>query len=175
VAGSFFKSLIADEGSTRSLVRRLLVNQALVHWRLYGGAFALMALAAGCTSVSAYLFGNMINEAYVNRNFSGIVTLSVIVVVLFSVKGFASYGQTVMMARVSARIVADNQRAMYEKLLNEGLGFFNARHSTEFLARLTAGANSASSVINLLITAVGRDLFSVVGLGTVMVLKDPVL
>jgi ATP-binding cassette subfamily B protein len=175
VAGSFFKSLIADEGSTRALVRRLLVDQALVHWRLYGGAFALMALAAGCTSISAYLFGNMINEAYVNRNFSGIVVLSLIVVALFSLKGFASYGQAVTMARVSARIVATNQRDMYEKLLNEGLGFFNTRHSTEFLARLTAGANSASAVINLLITAVGRDLFSVIGLGTVMVLKDPML
>jgi ATP-binding cassette, subfamily B, bacterial MsbA len=175
VAGSFFRSLIADDGGTRALVRRLLVDHALVHWRLYGGAFALMALAAGCTSVSAYLFGNMINEAYVNRNFAGIVALAAIVVALFSIKGFASYGQAVMMARVSARIVADNQRAMYQKLLNEGLGFFSTRHSTEFLARLTAGANSASSVINLLITAVGRDLFSLIGLGTVMVIKDPVL
>jgi subfamily B ATP-binding cassette protein MsbA len=175
VAGSFFRSLIADDGGTRALVRRLLVDHALVHWRLYGGAFALMALAAACTSVSAYLFGNMINEAYVNRNFSGIVVLAMIVVALFSIKGFASYGQTVMMARVSARIVADNQRAMYHKLLNEGLGFFSTRHSTEFLARLTAGANAASSVINLLITAVGRDLLSLIGLGTVMVIKDPML
>jgi ATP-binding cassette subfamily B protein len=175
LTGSAFKSLSADPSGAPALVRRLLADQALVHWRLYAGAFALMALAAGCTSISAYLFGNMINEAYVNRNFSAIVTLSIIVVVLFSIKGFASYGQAVMMARVSARIVAQNQRAMFDKLLNEGLGFFNARHSTEFLARLTAGANSASAVINLLITAVGRDLFSVVGLGTVMVLKDPLL
>jgi len=175
VAGSFFKSLIADDGGTRGLVRRLLVDRALVHWRLYAGAFALMVLAAACTSISAYLFGNMINEAYVNRNFSAIVALAVIVVALFSLKGFASYGQSVLMARVSARIVAQNQRAMFDKLLNEGLGFFNSRHSTEFLARLTAGANSASVVINMLITAVGRDLFSVIGLGTVMVLKDPLL
>ena len=175
MAGSFFRSLIADDGGTRALVRRLLVDHALVHWRLYGGAFALMAIAAGCTSVSAYLFGNMINEAYVNRNFSAIKVLAAIVIALFSAKGFASYGQTVMMARVSARIVANNQRAMYQKLLNEGIGFFSTRHSTEFLARLTAGANSASSVINLLITAVGRDLFSLIGLGTVMVLKDPML
>jgi ATP-binding cassette, subfamily B, bacterial MsbA len=175
LTGSAFKSLFADPSGAPALVRRLLVGQALVHWRLYAGGFALMALAAGATSISAYLFGNMINEAYVNRNFSAIVVLAIIVVVLFSIKGFASYGQAVMMARVSARIVAQNQRAMFDKLLNEGLGFFNARHSTEFLARLTAGANSASAVINLLITAVGRDLFSVIGLGTVMVLKDPVL
>ena len=175
LTGSAFKSLFADPSGAPALVRRLLVGQALVHWRLYAGAFALMALAAGATSISAYLFGNMINEAYVNRNFSAIVVLAVIVVALFSIKGFASYGQAVMMARVSARIVAQNQRAMFDKLLNEGLGFFNSRHSTEFLARLTAGANSASAVINLLITAVGRDLFSVIGLGTVMVLKDPLL
>jgi ATP-binding cassette, subfamily B, bacterial MsbA len=146
-----------------------------VHWRLYAGAFALMAIAAACTSVSAYLLGNIINEAYLNKDLNAIVWLGVAIVALFSIKGFASYGQTVMLARVSARIVANNQRAMFDKLLNEGLGFFNARHSTEFLARLAAGANSASAVINLMITAVGRDLFSVIGLGTVMVLKDPVL
>ena len=175
MAGSFFRSLLADDGGTRTLVRRLLVEHALVHWRLYAGAFALMAIAAGCTSVSAYLLGNIINEAYLNKNLDAIVWLGVAIVALFSIKGFASYGQAVMLARVSARIVAQNQRAMFDKLLNEGLGFFNARHSTEFLARLAAGANSASAVINLIITAVGRDLFSVIGLGTVMVLKDPVL
>ena len=175
MAGSFYKSLLADDGGTRTLVRRLLVEHALVHWRLYAGAFALMAIAAACTSVSAYLLGNIINEAYLNKDLNAIVWLGVAIVALFSIKGFASYGQTVMLARVSARIVANNQRAMFDKLLNEGLGFFNARHSTEFLARLAAGANSASAVINLMITAVGRDLFSVIGLGTVMVLKDPVL
>ncbi len=175
MAGSFFRSLVADDGGTRTLVRRLLVDHALVHWRLYAGAFALMAIAAGCTSASAWLLGNIINEAYLNKDINAIIWLGVVIVALFSIKGFASYGQAVMLARVSARIVANNQRAMFNKLLNEGLGFFSAYHSTEFLARLAAGANSASSVINLLITAVGRDLFSVIGLGAVMVLKDPLL
>ncbi len=175
MTGSSFRSLLADHDGTRALVRRLLVEHALVHWRLYAAAFALMAIAAGCTAISAYLLGNIINEAYVNRSFPGIIALAVVIVALFSIKGFATYGQSLMLARVSARIVAYNQRAMFDRLLNEGLGFFNTRHSSEFLARLAAGAVSASSVINLLITAMGRDLFSVIGLGTVMVLKDPVL
>jgi ATP-binding cassette subfamily B protein len=64
---------------------------------------------------------------------------------------------------------------MFSKLLNEGIGFFSTRHSAEFLARLSAGAFSASFVINLLITAAGRDFLSLVALGTVMVLKDPVM
>src|SRR5215813_12697551 len=100
VAGSFFKSLVADDdGGTRTLMRRLLVDHALVHWRLYAGAFALMAIAAGCTSASAWLLGNIINEAYLNKDIDAIIWLGVVIVALFSLKGFASYGQAVMLAR----------------------------------------------------------------------------
>ena len=172
---SALRSLLAQRHDASALVRRLLREHALVHWRLYAIAFALMAIAAACTAASAYLLGNVINEAYVERHFPGIVALAAIIVTLFAVKGVASYGQAVMLSRIGARIVAQNQRAMFDKLLNEGLGYFTTRHSTDFLARLAAGANSASFVINLLITAVGRDLLSVIGLGVVMVLKDPVM
>jgi len=175
VTDSALRSLLAQRHDASALVRRLLREHALVHWRLYAIAFALMAIAAACTAASAYLLGNVINEAYVERHFPGIVALAAIIVTLFAVKGVASYGQAVMLSRIGARIVAQNQRAMFDKLLNEGLGYFTTRHSTDFLARLAAGANSASFVINLLITAVGRDLLSVIGLGVVMVLKDPVM
>jgi len=157
------------------LIRRLLTEQGLVHWRKYAIAFTLMALAAGCTAFSAYLIGDVINQAYVNRNLPGIIALGAITVVLFSLKGLATYGHSVMLSRIGNRIVADNQRAVFSKLLNEGLGFFSDRHSTEFIARLSTGAAAATQVINLLITSVGRDLLSLIGLITVMVVQDPVL
>ena len=64
---------------------------------------------------------------------------------------------------------------MFDKLLRENIGFFADRHSSEFIARLTTGAAAVSSVINLLITALGRDLLSLIGLVTVMVIQDPVM
>ncbi len=161
--------------SAYSLVRRLLLEQGLVHWRKYLVAFILMAIAAGATAASAYLFGTVINEAYIHRNFPGIVFLGGVTVALFVTKGFATYGFSVMLARVGNRIIADNQRAVFAKLLNEGLGFFSDRHSTEFIARLSAGAQSATQVINLMITSVGRDFFSLVGLVIVMVVQDPLM
>ena len=157
------------------LIRRLLTEQGLVHWRKYAIAFTLMAVSAGCTAFSAYLIGDVINQAYVNRNLPGIIVLGAITVVLFSVKGLATYGHSVMLSRIGNRIVADNQRAVFSKLLNEGLGFFSDRHSTEFIARLSTGAAAATQVINLLITSVGRDLLSLIGLVTVMVVQDPLL
>jgi len=157
------------------LIRRLLAEQGLVHWRKYAIAFILMAVSAGCTAFSAYLIGDVINQAYVNRNLPGIIFLGAITVVLFSAKGLATYGHSVVLSRIGNRIVADNQRAVFSKLLTEGLGFFSDRHSTEFIARLSSGAAAATQVINLLITSVGRDLLSLIGLVTVMVVQDPVL
>lgn len=168
--------LTAEERySALPLVRRLLTEQGLVHWRKYAIAFTLMAVAAGCTAFSAYLIGDVINQAYVNRSLLGIIVIGAITVVLFSVKGLATYGHSVMLSRIGNRIVADNQRAVFSKLLNEGLGFFSDRHSTEFIARLSTGAAAATQVINLLITSVGRDLLSLIGLVTVMVVQDPLL
>ncbi len=161
--------------SAVALVRRLFLEQGLVHWKKYVFAFLLMAVAAGCTAFSAYLIGDVINEAYVNRNLPGIILLGGLIVVIFTTKGIATYGHSVMMSRVGNRIIADNQRAVFSKLLNEGLGFFSERHSTEFIARLTAGAAAATQVINLMITSIGRDFFSLVGLVIVMVIQDPVL
>ena len=64
---------------------------------------------------------------------------------------------------------------MFDKLLHENIGFFADRHSSEFIARLTTGAVAVSQVINLLITAIGRDLMSLIGLCIVMVVQDPVM
>ena len=161
--------------SVSTLVKRLLTEQGLTHWRKYAVAFALMGISAGCTAFSAYLIGSVINEAYVNHNLAGIITLGGITVVLFATKGVTTYGHSVLLSQIGNRMVANNQRAVFAKLVKEGLGFFSNRHSTEFLARLTAGAAAATQVINLLVTSFGRDLLSLIGLVTVMVVQDPLM
>jgi subfamily B ATP-binding cassette protein MsbA len=158
---------------TYPLIRRLVAEQGLVHWRKYAVAFVFMAISAGCTALSAYLIGNVINEAYVNKNLTGIFILGGVTAALFATKGIATYGHSVILSQIGNRIVADNQRAVFAKLLNEGLGFFSDRHSTEFIARLSAGAAAATQVINLLVMSFGRDLLSLIGLVTVMVVQDP--
>ena len=160
---------------TPALVRRLLVGEALGHWRRYAVAFALMAVAGTGTAISAYLLGTMTNEAYVHRHFQGILAIGIITIAIFATKGLATYGSSVMLSAVSNRIVADNQQRIFDKLLREDMAYFADRHSSEFIARLTTGATAVSGVIALMITAVGRDLISLIGLSIVMVIQDPVM
>ena len=172
---SYWQSLFADPDGAPALVRRLLMQQAAGQWRRYALAFGLMGIAAASTALGAYLVGDVINQAYVHKNLPGIVILALVTAVIFMIKGMATYGQAVMLARIGNGIIADNQQRMFAKLLHHNVGFFADRHSSEFMARLNTGAAAASQVLNLLITAFGRDLLSLVGLLAVMAVQDPVL
>ncbi len=165
----------SDDYKTVALVRRLLLDEALGHWPRYAIAFVLMGIAAAATALTAYLLGTMTNEAYVNHNFHGIVVIGLIAMVIFAAKGFATYGSAVLLSSIGNSIIANNQRRLFDKLLHEDVGFFADRHSSEFIARLTTGAAAVSQVINLLITAIGRDLMSLIGLTIVMLIQDPVM
>ena len=164
---------LSEKGSTIALIRRLLVEQAAGQWKLYTIAFACMAVAAAATGLSAYLLGDVINQAYVERSMSGIVALALLAAFVFIVKAAATYGHTLIMSWISNRIIAENQRRMFESLIRQNLAYFADRHSSEFMARLNAGAAAASNVLNLLAGALGRDFLSLVALVTVMVVQDP--
>src|SRR5580704_14548678 len=169
----FPRKITDDPYGAAILIRRLIKEQGAAYWRRYLLAFALMAVSAGATAGSAYLLGEVINQAYVDKNIRGIAILSGITIVIFMLKGAATYGHSVILSRISNAILANNQRRLFSKLMSENIAFFSERHSSEFLARLTAGANSVTQVLSLLINAVGRDLLSLVGLVVVMVTQDP--
>ena len=170
-----FQSLFADPYGAPTLIRRLLADHALRHRKLYIAAFLMMGVAAACTALSAYLLGDVVNQAYVHKNFQALLIVGCAAFGLFALKGAATYGQQVIMMRIGNRIVADNQRRMFDKLLTENIGFFSDRHSSEFIARLTTGATATNLVLSLLITSIGRDVLTLIGLFAVMLIQDPVM
>ncbi len=169
------RKITDDPYGAAILIRRLVTEQGLAYWRRYLQAFVLMGVAAAATAGSAYVLGQVINQAYVDKNVPGIAMLSGVVVLLLTIKGFATYGQSVILSKISNAILANNQRRLFAKLMSESIGFFSERHSSEFLARLTAGAKSITDVLTLLINAIGRDLLLLISLIGVMVVQDPVL
>jgi len=167
------RKITDDPYGAAILIRRLVMEQGVVYWRRYLLAFALMAVSAATTAGSAYLLGKVINQAYVDKSVRGIAILSGVTVVIFIIKGLATYGHSVILSQISNAILANNQRRLFAKLMSESVAFFSERHSSEFLARLTAGANSVTQVLSLLINAVGRDMLSLIALVVVMVTQDP--
>src|SRR5258707_14303977 len=167
------KKISDDPYGAAILIRRLITEQGLLYWRRYLLAFALMAVSAAATAGSAYLLGEVINQAYVDKNVRGIAILSGVTVVIFILKGAATYGHQVILSKISNAILANNQRRLFAKLMSESVAFFSERHSSEFLARLTSGANSVTQVLSLLINAAGRALLFLFALATLLSIQEP--
>src|SRR6201987_427113 len=169
----FPKKITDDPYGAAILIRRLVMEQGVSHCRRSLTAFALMAVAAGATAAATYVLGQVINQAYIDKNVRGIAILSGVTVILLFIKGVSTYGHAVILSKISNAILASNQRRLFAKLMSENIAFFSARHSSEFLARLTAGAKSITDVLNMLINAIGRDLLTLIAMICVMVFQDP--
>src|SRR6476646_278524 len=169
------RKITDDPYGAAILIRRLVMEQGVTYWRRYLLAFVLMGVAAGATAGAAYVLGQVINKAYYDKNVGAIATLAGVMVLLLFTKGVATYGHTVILSKISNAILANNQRRLFAKLMSESIGFYSERHSSEFLARLTAGAKSITDVLTLLINAVGRDLLMLIAMVGVMVAQDPIL
>ncbi|WP_375788944.1 ABC transporter ATP-binding protein [Bradyrhizobium sp. Pha-3] len=171
----FPKKITDDPYGAAILIRRLVTEQGITYWRRYLTAFALMAVAAGSTAGATYVLGQVINQAYVDKNIPGIAMFAGVTVLLLFTKGVATYGHMVILSKISNAILARNQRQLFAKLMSESIGFFSQRHSSEFLARLTAGAKSITDVLNMLVNAIGRDFLMLISMVAVMVWQDPLM
>src|SRR6516164_1265743 len=167
--------VLRDRDSDLTLIHRVLVEHAAVYWKGYAATLVLMGITAACTAAVAYLIANVIQAVYVQRDILALLALCVALVALLSARGLAAYGQAVLLAWVGNRITADNQRRMFGKVVQEEVGYFADRHSSHFMASLLYGASSVTIVLNVLFLVLGRDLMSLIGLCTVMVLQDPTM
>ncbi len=156
-----------------SLLLRILRDYARQHLPGYALALVLMALVAASTAAAAYLMKDVINQIFIARNQSAILMLAGAVVGLYLVKGFALYGQEIVLTRIGRTIVADIQVKMFAHLLAKTPAFFMDRHSSEFIAQQSLMANSAQSAIHVLVTGIGRDALTVLALLAVMIVQDP--
>ncbi|HXE23709.1 MAG TPA: ABC transporter ATP-binding protein [Roseiarcus sp.] len=156
-------------------LRRLLTDQGAKHWKGYAFAFAMMGLIALTTSLSAWIIGQIVNKIFVGRDLNAVWEITGAILVIYTVKGLATYGQQVALSRIGNSIVADVQRRIFNQMLRMRVSYYSRSHSSEFIAKQSFIAQSASNVLNLLITTLSRDVLTIVGLIIVMVSQDPLL
>ena len=135
----------------------------------------MMGLIAVTTALSAWIIGRIVDQIFVGRNLTAVWEITAAIVVIYTVKGLATYGQQVVMSRVGNAIVADIQRRIFDQMLRMKVSYYSRSHSSEFIARQSFISQSASNVLNVLITTFSRDALTIVGLVIVMVSQDPLL
>ena len=157
------------------LISRLLREEGRRHARAYGFAFACMLAVALTTALSAYLMKDVINEVFIGKAETAVWALAIAVVVIYAIKGAATYGQMVSLSRITNAIVARNQLRLFAHYLDFDMGVLGGTHTAELVNRFQTGAASVAQSLNLIVTALGRDVFTLIGLAAVMVIQDPIM
>jgi subfamily B ATP-binding cassette protein MsbA len=160
---------------SRAIIPRLIATDGRKHAKGYALSFLFMFFAAAPTALTAYLMKDVINRIFVDQNYWAIWVLAGVIIVLYTVKGFSAYGQALTLGRIGNRIVADYQKRMYDHLLKQGVSFYAEQHSTDLINRIQSGATGARQILDLIVTSLGRELVTLIGLIIVMVIQDPYL
>lgn len=167
------KKLIPDENY--SLLRRLLSENFKSQLNWYLIAVASMIVVAATTAFSAWIMRDVVNQTVVVKDYQKTLEIAFLIIVIFTIKGVATYVQTLFLSKAGNNIIAETQRKIYNHILSQSVRFYSKYPTSQILVRVTNNAQSARNVIDLLVTSFVRDLFTLVGLAIVMFMQQPIL
>jgi ATP-binding cassette subfamily B protein len=163
---------LALRSESIATITRLIADHGRKHIGSYVLAALLMAASAAATALSAYLLKPVLDHMVEANGLAALELLSVSIAGLFLVRGLATYGYLVLLARTGNRIVADVQTKIFDHLLMQDMAFFQDRHSGEFMSKLAIAAASIRDTLQLLVVSAGRDILTLSGLLVVMFVQD---
>jgi ATP-binding cassette subfamily B protein len=158
-----------------AMLSRLVRDYGMEHKLAYFAGAAMLATGATTTALAAALLRPVLNGMATAARFSEMRILAFAVLGLFVIRGLSTYGALVILSRTGNRIVATVQGRVFDHLLRQNMLYFQDRHSSEFIARLSLAANGVRDALQVLIQGMARDMLSVAGLIAVMVWRDPLI
>jgi subfamily B ATP-binding cassette protein MsbA len=135
-------------------------------------ALLCMAVMAAATALTAWLMKPVVNDVFFAGNQDMLWIISGAVLAAFVIKGLANYAQATLMGYVGLHIIADNQNRLYAHLSRLDLSFFHRNPTGKLISRFTYDINLMRGAVSNVLTSLGKDLLSVVGLVTVMFIQD---
>lgn len=158
--------------SDLSLLTRLLTKNIVAYKWLYGKAILSMIILAFSTAMTAWFMRTFVNSLFSLHEFSKIVYVAIGITAIFITKGLSTYFQIYYLSKAGNRVIADHQRAVYNKIANQGMSYFQDNSAADLLMRITNSAGQARGLIDLIITTYIRDLISLVSLISVMIYSN---
>ncbi|WP_375704505.1 ABC transporter ATP-binding protein, partial [Bartonella sp. AD328YNZD] len=156
----------------KHLIIRLLRENFHKHARWYSAAIFSMIIISGTTATSAWIMRDVVNNIIDAQNFPMIVLISSIIAFIFILKGLATFAQTYFLNKAGNSIIAEQQRKIFARLMEQGVSFYHNNTSSDLLVRVTHNATAVRNIMDTIITTFVRDLLSVSGLLLVMFIQN---
>ncbi|MCH7795849.1 MAG: ATP-binding cassette domain-containing protein, partial [Proteobacteria bacterium] len=124
------------------------------------------------TAAFTQLIKPIVDDVFMNRQEEMLLPLALAALAVFTAKGFAGYGQAVLMSYVGLRIVADMQRNLYERVIGADLAFFNRTSPGELIAHFINDINLLRNAVASTLVGLGKDSLTTLALVGVLFYED---
>ncbi len=158
--------------SSAALIGRLFREEIRPQLKRMAIAILFMALAAGCTAMLAWQMEKVLDRVFAEHDMRALMVVGAAIFATFAVRGVATYAQTVLMIKVGLDIVASLQRRVFRHLLGADLAFYHEYPPGKLVSRVTSDTGQLRDATSNLVTNVGKDLLTLVGLVGVMFYQD---
>jgi subfamily B ATP-binding cassette protein MsbA len=158
--------------STKAIVGRLMREHIRPYIPQMLLAVVFMALVAATTAAYAWMVQPILDEIFIEKDHSRLMVITVAVLVVFVIKGLADYAQTVIMARVSMRIVADIRQRVFESLIRADMAFFHGASTGELIAGCMNNVDLMRDAVANTLTAMAKDVLTLIFLVALMFYQD---
>ncbi|MAZ04686.1 MAG: ABC transporter permease [Sneathiella sp.] len=120
-------------------------------------AIFFMIISALTATATAFVMKPIIDEVFFDKNPEFVIYTTLAVVCIFAARGFATYGQTVVMDWVGTRVVADIQKDLFKKLVFADLAWFHDNASGSLISRFVFDTNYLKTVATQTLVVMTKD------------------
>lgn len=154
--------------TAKELLRRLLREHIRPYRRRIAFAVFCMLVVATATAANAWMMQPALDEIFINKDRRMLTLIPIAVFIIAVIGAAANYGNTLSMRYVGQRIVADMQKRLFAHLMRSDIGLFHAQSSGRLISRFTNDINLMRNAFSNVLTALAKELLSMVFLIGVM-------
>jgi len=125
-------------------------------------------LVAASTSAIAWLLDPAIKKIFVEKDQTLIFIIPLLIIIAFTIKGFALYFAKAIMIRVAEEIKKILQSQMAKSLINADTQIIDQKHSGKFISNLTYDVGQITNMLSTAILNLFKDSLTLFGLLFVM-------
>jgi subfamily B ATP-binding cassette protein MsbA len=131
------------------LIKRLIKEYIIPHYRTFLISISLMLLIAGSTAFHAWLIKPALDQVFVKQDKNMLILIPLVVLVVTIIKGFSTYFQLLTMNLLTARITADMRKRLYAHFINSDIAMLHSSSSGDMIARL----GDSGQIVGMISTA----------------------
>ena len=159
-----FSAKVRIMNMTNSQLYLRLLSYVKPYWRIFLLSIVATAITAATEPLLPILLKPMLDGTFVNRDESVIRLVPIIILLIFLVRGIASFVSAYSIGWVGAKVVMDLRNEMFRKLMTLHTRYYDDHATGQLISKFTFDVTRVTDAATNVVTVLIRDSIIIIGL-----------